>query len=149
MKSITLADCSLHYRTSCRACFTNKLKSNTGWCSGKIILRMPKNAPHPKQKTQVMRNASNANAFSSITQKRENRLLERVLKVLTNTSRVSLGHLPLLCNYAALATPTVSQWEWQVSDLWLQIWLQIKRQFNICWKIRTPTECKNFPDSQY
>lgn len=64
-----------------------------------------------------MRDASNPNAFSSVTQKQENRLLERVLKILTSTSRVWLGHLPVLCNCAAPATPTVFQWEWQVSDL--------------------------------
>jgi len=49
---------------------------------------MPKNTQHPNQKPQFMRNASNANAFSSVTQQWENILLERVLKVLTNSSAV-------------------------------------------------------------
>lgn len=84
-----------------------------------------------------------------MTQKWENRLLVRVLKVLTNTSRVCLGHLPLSCNYAASATPTVSQWEWHVSDFSFKSNSKSSVSLIFAEKLEQPVSVKHFPEPWY
>lgn len=56
-----------------------------------------------------------------------------------------LGHLPLFCNCAASAAPTVSQQEWQVLGLWLQSGCKSSGGLVYAEKLEHAASVKKFP----